>query len=292
MTETYEELRDAFSADVAQGLLDETSRIERLSTLAFKALSVKADSAKDQTKRADEIATGVSDLKAKSGVQPTMIREYAKLGFLLRDVPALVSKCGGRVARKVAPLVEFNKKYGAWSINANHLERLKEWVASDNPHDAAGAMALREDCGKVAAPRAKKEKTETPAPGPLPVSEETVGAYFASRATESIVDDMIEQATPDQRVLIGEALGRHMTAECFLRMVRDFMFAHGEEPDCLLALYEIGKDLELAQVTKVAEGYIAQQGEDKSDGPANYKAFTDMVRKAAHDTFKKQPVAA
>lgn len=291
MSETYEELRDAFSADVAQGLLDETSRIERLSSLAFKALSVKADSAKDQTKRADEIATGVSDLKAKSGVQPPMIREYAKLGFLLKDIPTLVSKCGGRVARKVAPLVEFDKTGGCWKIDANHLERLKEWVAS-GVHDAAGAMALREDCGKVATPRAKKAKGETPAPGPLDVTDDTVGKYFASRATESVVDDMIAQASPDQRVLIGEALGRHMTAECFLQMVRDFLFNHGEEPDCLLALYEIGKDLELAQVAKVAEGYIAQQGEDESDGPANYKAFTDMVRKAAHDTFKKQPVAA
>lgn len=289
---TFEELRDKFAADVAQGVLDETSRIERLSTLAFRALTVKADSAKDQKKRADEIATGISDLKAKSGVQPPMIREYAKIGFLLRDVPALVSKCGGRVARKVAPLVEFDKEHGAWKINATHLERLKAWVAADNPHDAAGAMALREDCGKVAAPRAKKEKAESSAPGPLPVSDESVGAYFASRATEGIVDDMIAQASPDQRILIGEALGRHMSGECFLRMVRDYLFTHGEEPDCLLALYEIGKDLELAQVAKVAEGFIAQQGEDESDGPKNYKDFTDMVRKAAHDTFKKQPVAA
>jgi hypothetical protein len=288
---TFEKLRDDFAAVVAAGEREETSRTERLSALAYEALSAKADSAKDQTKRADEIATGISDLKAKSGVQPALIREYAKLGFLLRDVPSLVQVCGGRVARKIAPLVEYDKTHGAWSIDANHLERLKAWVAADNPHDAAGAMALREDCGKVAAPRAKKAKDETPAHGPLPVSDESVGAYFATRATESVVDDMIAQATPDQRILIGEALGRHMSAECFLRMVRDFLYAHGDEPDCLLALYEVGKDLELAQSVKIMEGFAASALDDEQDGP---KRFSDYCR-AVHVQRKQwdaKPVAA
>lgn len=291
MSETYEELRDAFAADVKAGVAEETGRTERLSSLAYRALSTKADKAADQTKRADEIAAGIADIKAKSGVQPALIREYAKIGFLLRDVPALVSKCGGRAARKVAPLVEFDKSGGAWKIDANHLERLKAWVDSDNPHDAAGAMALREDCGKVAAPRAKKAKDEPPAPGPLPVNDESVGSYFASRATESIVDDMIQQASPDQRVLIGEALGRHMSGECFLRMVRDYLFAHGEEPDCLLALYEIGKDLELAQSVKVMEGFAASALEDKQDGP---KRFSDYCRavQVQRKQWVAEPVAA
>ncbi|MCZ2075466.1 MAG: hypothetical protein LC130_10760 [Bryobacterales bacterium] len=291
MGKTFEQLRDEFAGQVADGLKAETSRIERLSSLAYEALIAKADAASDQTKRADEIATGIADIKAKSGVQPPMIREYAKLGFLLKDVPSLVSVAGGRAARVVCRVVEFDKSGGCWKINANHLERIKEWIAADMPHDVKAAEAVRDDCGKAPAPRAKKAKDEPPAPGPLPVNDDSVGAYFASRATEGVIDDMIEQASPDQRGLIGEALGRHMSSECFLRMVRDYLFAHGEEPDCLLALYEIGKDLELAQSIKIMEGFAASALDDGKEGG---KRFSDYCRavKAQRNQWSAEPVAA
>ncbi|MCC6132497.1 MAG: hypothetical protein IT186_21445 [Acidobacteria bacterium] len=291
MSETFEKLRDDFADEIAKGVEEDKSRIERLSTLAYRALSVKADAAQDQTKRADEIATGVSDLKAKSGVQPPMIREYAKLGFLLKDVPTLVSKCGGRVARKVAPLVEFDKTHGAWSIDANHLERLKAWVASDNPHDAAGAMALREDCGKVAAPRAKKAKDETPAPGPLPVSDETVGAYFASRATEGVIDDMVKEASNDQREDIGRALARHLSPALFVQLVKEFLCREdAESPDGMLAFHAIGRELTIEQTVQVVDGFAAVLGEN--DGADSFSEFVSELKRIKRERFGAVPVAA
>lgn len=301
---TFEDLKRRFGEEAEQSVTHAVGHTKAMSEIAYAAIRRHCD-AQHADKRQVEATVAVRGLGAAAQINDGLVQTYARAGYLLTHIPELLDKVSWSQAKSVLPIVTYDRVNVAWSIDALHLQKIQEWV-SGNERSPKSIQALRAACGKsvTKTPPTKPDKPDAPATPeqvapvapPVVTPEERrngwLKAFSEVHGNEETIDEMVIVASDDQKALIAESVGKHASAEVVLRLVREWLFAHGEEPDCLLALYEIGKDLELAQVTKVAEGYIAQQGEDADDGPEYFKRFTHAIKEAAKQAFQQQPVAA